>query len=168
MSPRIGRNAPMRNYEPADFLSKLSKNNLPNPTEVSIVGLVKSDEANPSAIHFSYSLPCEQWLSIPIEIVETIDHLGTVPCKDHQHPLVRIKFKRPDETREDVAFLFNLISQMQASLARALRVVRTRKRSDTSLARQPHLVDFCFIWDDPHGVMVCCFHGDELECTGIV
>jgi hypothetical protein len=155
----------MMNYEPADFLSKLSKNNFPNPTEVSLVGLVKSDEANSSAIHFSSSLACEQWLSIPIEIVETIDHLRTVSCNDHQHPLVRIKFKRPDETRKDVTFLFSLISQMQTSLTRAIRVASTRNRADISYANCAD--DFCMIWQDSHGVSICCFHCDELECTGI-
>jgi hypothetical protein len=156
----------MRNYEPADFLSKLSKNDLPNPTEVSIVGLVKSDSANPSVIHFSHSLACEQWLSIPIEIVETIDHLSTVRCKNHQHPLVRIKLTPPGEARADVKFLFNLISQMQASIALLLRVARSRHPSDTSLARRDD--DFCMYWEFPEGFKVCCFHGNDLECTGIV
>ena len=81
-------------YEPAEFLSRLSTNNLANlsaPRDVSVVGLVKSDETTPSAVQFSHSLACREWVSIPIELIEEIDHLKTVSCKDHQHPLVRIK-----------------------------------------------------------------------------
>ncbi|WP_433527722.1 hypothetical protein ACQPZ2_30540 [Nocardia pseudovaccinii] len=155
----------MRVYEPVDFLSKLSANDLSNPTQVSIVGLAKSDKANPSSVHFSHSLACEQWVSMPIKLIEAIDHLRTVPCKDHQHPLVRIKFKRPDETHGDVIFLLNLVAHMQATLEHALKAARTGKRPAPSLRRAD---DFCFIWDSPEGLSVCCFSGDDLECTGMV
>jgi hypothetical protein len=156
----------MKNYESADFLSRLSTNNLPDPTEFSVVGLVKADAEKSSVINFSHSLACVRWLTIPIEIVETIDHLKTVACKDHQHPLVRIKFKRPDEVREDVAFFLTLLSQMQISLARTLKVVSKRNQSKNT--RENCADDFCMIWEDSQGVSVCCFHCDELECTGIV
>ena len=93
----------MKNYDPADFLSKVSVKNLSTPAEVSIVGLAKSDETKPSTFQFSHSLACELWLSVPIDIVESIDHLRTIRCRDHQHPLVRIRFKRPDDSRARVA-----------------------------------------------------------------
>ena len=157
----------MRIYQPVDFLSKLSTDDLSNPSEVSIVGLAKSDEGSPSAVHFSYSLACEQWVSIPIELIEGVDHLKTVPCKDHQHPLVRIKLKRPDELRDDISFFIGLIAQMQTMLDLALKVARTSKRADPNPSPR-RADDFCFIWDDPQGVSVCCFKGDDLECGGIV
>lgn len=159
----------MTTYEPADFLAKLSTNNLVDlsyPADVSVVGLVKTDQAVPSAIQFSPSFSCQQWMLLPMEMVESIDHLKTVACKDHQHPLVRIKFKRPDETRSDLMFFYNLISRTQATLALALRAAKTRGRTDAPLVRRND--DFCFIWDDPQGLSVCCFYGDELECTGMV
>jgi hypothetical protein len=156
----------MRTYEPADFLSKLAIDGFPSASEASICGLVKPDELNPSAIKFSYSLACGRWISIPIEIVETIDHLKTFPCKDHEHPLVRIKFKKPDENRADLTFFLSLISQMQASLALTLKAAKVRKHSDHSTVRRDD--DFCFVWDDPNGLMICCFTGDDLNCTGMV
>jgi hypothetical protein len=151
----------MRSYNPAEFLSKLSVNELPDPTEVTIVGLARSDERFPSAIHFTTSLSCDKWLSIPIEIIESIDHLKTITCNDHQHPLVKIKFKRPDEARQDLAFFLNLLSQMQNLLSRALSAARAGTNSRTP-------ADECYIVDMPGGLGICCWYGNELDCGGIV
>lgn len=159
----------MQTYEPADFLSKLAANGLPRlstPSDLSIVGLVKSDTASPLTVQFSYSPACERWLSIPIEIVESIDHIKTIACKDHEHPLVRVKITRPDQDRKDLTFLYDLVTETQTTLALMHKAASAKRRLTSTQASR--LTDFCFIWDDPAGVMVCCFHGDDLECTGIV
>jgi len=71
----------MRSYDPAEFLSKLSVNELPDPTELTIVGLVKSEGTSPSLLYFSLSPSCERWITIPTEIVESIEHLRTITCR---------------------------------------------------------------------------------------
>ena len=161
-----GWDYPMRTHEPGEFLSKLSTNELPDPTQVAIIGLVKADEGSSSAIGFTRSLLCEKWLSLPIEIVESITHLANIACKDHEHLLVRVKFKRPDEGRRDLAFFLSLWSQREASLSHSRRVTPTRFTFRT-------LISDCAVVHTPEGLEVCCWidHPDgtyEIECTGVV
>lgn len=152
----------MRSYSSTDFLAKLSADSLDDPVDVAVLGLVRVDRSNASFLQFSSSSSCDRWLPVPTEVIESIDHLKTVSCKDHQHPLVKIKLKRPDATRQDALFFFNLIFHLQALLALTLKDARTRVYSGAAGK------DFCFIWEDPQGYMVCCFHGDNLDCTGMV
>jgi hypothetical protein len=152
----------MRSYNPAEFVAKLSHNELPDPTELAIVGLVKSEEASPTFLDFSLSPSCEKWLPIPIEMIESIEHLRTIRCKDHEHPVVRVRFKRADEGRNDLAFFMNLLIQLQSLLSRSPRTARA------AAARTGVLAEPCYIVDTPEGLQVCCYQGDELVCTGMV
>jgi hypothetical protein len=152
----------MRSYDPAQFLSKLSVNELPEPTELTIVGLAKSEGTSPSLLYFSLSPSCERWIPIPTEIVESIEHLKTINCRDHKHPVVRIRFKRVEEGRHDLAFFMNLLAQLQSLLLRAPRASRATAGKAAAFAEP------CYIVDTPEGLQVCCYQGDELVCTGMV
>ena len=165
----------MRTYNSEEFLSKLSANNLPDPKEVVVVGMVKSIEESASVISFTRSLSCESWFSLPIEIVESFTHLTSIRCQEHEHPLVRVKFKGPDEVRQDLAFLLSLCSQLQSelqsSLSHAQRVARTPRTSRRYFRDASPL---CYIVEI-HGDLVCCCYtvneegGLEFgDCTGIV
>ena len=152
----------MRSYDPAEFLSKLSANDLPDPTELTIVGLAKSAEASQSLLSFSLSPLCEKWLAIPLELVDSIEHLRTITCKDHEHPVVRIRFKRAAEGRHDLVFFLNVLAQLQGFLSRAPRPSRA------TAAKARVFAEPCYIVDTPEGLQVCCYQGDELVCTGMV
>jgi hypothetical protein len=152
----------MHTYSPTEFLSKLSVNELSDPTEVAIFGLVKVDENSSSVIHFSNSPSCETWLSIPIEIIESIDHLRFITCKEHQHPIVKIKFKHPDQSRQDLVFLLKLLSQMQNSISRA----QIRSRTGNNLSR-PEPED-CEIVNIGGLLYICCWEGTTYICGGFV
>lgn len=147
----------MRTYSPTEFLANLSQDELPDPTEVAIAGLVRADEKTPSVIYYSNSLSCEKWLSIPIEIIESIDHLRTVACKDHQHPLVKIKFKRPDEARQDLAFFLNLLSRLQDFIVRSQSAART----GTPTRLRDGIGGDCAIVSTPDSLDICCVEGDD-------
>jgi hypothetical protein len=123
----------MRSYDPAQFLSKLSVDELPEPTELTIVGLAKSEGTSPSLLYFSLSPSCEKWITIPTEIVESIEHVKTITCRDHKHPVVRIRFKRVEEGQHDLAFFMNCRPSCRASFY-ALRVLAGRRQ-----ARPRHL-----------------------------
>lgn len=162
----------MRSYSPAEFLSGLTRDELDDPNEVRIIGLARSDDADPSVIRFSYSLRCETWLSIPVALVESVDHLKTVPCKAHEHPLVRITFKAPAADRGDLGFFLGLVSEMQNRIAyttRAARAVRAG-RAVKRLAASPMAGAPCWVEEGPVGLEVCCYDdvNPDIACTGMV
>lgn len=151
----------MQTYNPTEFLAKLAVNELPNPVKATIFGLVKPNEKSPLLIDFSNSLACEKWLSLPLELVESIEHLKTIKCKDHQHPLVKVIFKQPDEARQDLVFLFGLLSQLISTLSRA---AATARKSPT-LRGFP---DACYVIEVGGSFEICCWTDNELDCGGIV
>lgn len=83
-------------------------------------------------------------------------------CRDHKHPVVRIRFKRVEEGRHDLAFVMDLLAQLQSFLFRASRATRAAAGKAAGVAEP------CYIVDTPEGLQVCCYQGDELVCTGMV
>ncbi|MGW0140184.1 hypothetical protein [Streptomyces calvus] len=112
----------MRDHKPDDFTAKLSKGELPNPEQLTVVGMVKAVEGSSSTVSFTNSLKCEHWLPLPIDIVDSFTHLKNVTCKDHEHPLVKVKFKRPGDLSPEVAFFAVLYARMGARLVALLTV----------------------------------------------
>jgi hypothetical protein len=161
----------MRAHEPSDFLAKLSTDDLPDPREVAVVGLAKANEGSSSVIDFTTSTACGGWLPLPIEIVDSVTHLANVTCKDHEHPLVKVTFKRRNGTKDEVAVLLDLVSQLQTTLARARSEARSRAAIG-KLSANASPSD-CAIVDLPGGLQICCVvtkpDGSlEVECGGIV
>jgi hypothetical protein len=60
---------------------------------LTIVGIVKA--AGADHLEFSHG-SCDDWLSIPISLIESIEPQGMARCKDHSHPRVRLLLKRPE------------------------------------------------------------------------
>ena len=81
---------------------------------------------------------------------------------DHKHPVVRIRFKRVEEGRHDLAFVMDLLAQLQSFLFRASRATRAAAGKAAGVAEP------CYIVDTREGLQVCCYQGDELVCTGMV
>ncbi len=148
-------------YTPAEFIAKMAADELSQPAAMSIVGLAEYDQDKPDAIQFS-SASCGQWLTLPTDMVESVGHLGSVPCNDHQHPLVKITFKQGDAARADLAFLFGLIGQMQVAIQRLSSASGGRKEGRRTLSADG---GDCYTVIDNGKVFVCC--GDPPECTGV-
>jgi hypothetical protein len=110
----------MRSYEPAEFVSLLASDQLDEPMNLTVYGPVKADENDSSALLLSTSPLCEQWLRIPISSIASIQHGGTVSCKDHRHPFVRIVLAEPSE-EEATAFLFMRLFALANANAAAAR-----------------------------------------------
>ena len=125
-------------------------------------------------IDFTTSAACGRWLALPIELVDSITHLANMTCKDHEHPLVKVTFKRPQGTNNETAFLLELVSQLQTKLSHAQSDARTRAacgRLTGSAARMS--ASDCVIAHMPRGLEICCTverpDGSlEVECGGIV
>ena len=63
------------------------------------IGMAKKHDHSPDTILFAEG-GCEDWISIPVGVIEQVTFLQTVPCRDHQHPLVMIQFKEPPAGNE--------------------------------------------------------------------
>jgi len=76
---------------PQEFQKALSQNSLVRPFVLQ--GLAKESDDG-AALMFSID-GCGTWIPVPLELIEEVDFLNHVPCKDHSHPLVRLVLKRP-------------------------------------------------------------------------
>ena len=79
-----------KTYSPADFLTAMEKDELQGGG--SLVGMVKAAHDD-KALMFSVGRSCTKWTKIPLEYLDTVEYLYTAPCKDHEHPVVRLFFK---------------------------------------------------------------------------
>jgi hypothetical protein len=143
----------------SEFIQKLSANDLPDNDDLTIAGLVKHDAEVDDVIGFSTSMSCENWLAIPTSMIADITHLRNVKCRDHRHPLVKIRLKHPDAAQTELVFLFELMSELQRTVAR-LSPSRTTGGRVTPLD-----FDDCYTVIENGKVKVCC--GNPPECTGV-
>jgi hypothetical protein len=107
----------MRTYEPAEFVSRLSSNQLDEPMDLTLYGLVKPDENDSSMLLYSNTSSCEQWISIPVSLISSIAHIRNVKCKDHQHPLARIALSEPNKEDTSAVLFMQLFAQSKATAA---------------------------------------------------
>lgn len=85
-----------------DFINALASNTLrPDDTDaaepeagVILTGTVKPSEGT-DYVTFSPSAACERWIKIPADLIEEVEPLGKVQCRDHEHDLVLIQLRAP-------------------------------------------------------------------------
>lgn len=147
----------MKRHTPEEFLSRMANGELPEPVRLSVVGMVKTGESAGS-LQFT-TTGCETWLDLPIEAVESFAHIKHVPCKEHQHPLVIVRFKPADELPDDISFFVRLCMQLQDSARRA-----------TSGTMPASPASNCAVVQGEGGLIVCCYEElrAEVVCTGMV
>jgi CheY-like chemotaxis protein len=78
--------------EPREFIRRLRQDALSPQTR--IIGMVKPPEED-DLDRILFSQHCVDWILIPVDMIESIEHLGSAPCQDHSHPLVAITFREP-------------------------------------------------------------------------
>jgi hypothetical protein len=79
----------------AEFFEKLQQDKLSTPLPFGILGMVKKTEGKERTIAFAPGVHCSNWVTIPLEFIETVEMIRTIPCKDHSHPLVKLNMKTP-------------------------------------------------------------------------
>ncbi len=62
---------------------------------------------------------CESWVDVPTDVIETAEHVGHRPCRDHSHPVFRLTLKQSDDPEA------RILSTLLASSA--LPAVRARR-----------------------------------------
>ena len=77
-----------------EIVRNLSEGKLKDP--IVKVGMAKKAEDSSDAILFADGGSCDDWISVPVSVMEQVTFLRNVSCRDHQHPLVMIQFKEPD------------------------------------------------------------------------
>jgi hypothetical protein len=108
-------------FSAGEFLKSLRDGTLRKP--VVKEGMAKQDEGNPAVVLFSEGRLCQSWIRIPTDAIDHVEHLGTVRCDDHEHPLVRIYLKEPPTDDKLAVALMELLrsSPQAASGASMLR-----------------------------------------------
>ncbi|MBN9218619.1 MAG: hypothetical protein J0I79_11755 [Mesorhizobium sp.] len=65
-----------------------------------MTGMVK---ASKKAGHIAFTRSgCENWVDIPIGLIEKAEQLGKAPCKDHWHPIFKLTLKEPKDAEARV------------------------------------------------------------------
>ena len=110
----------MRSYEPGEFVSLLASNQLDEPPlNLAIYGSVKADENDSHVLLFSISTSCDQWIRIPLSQISSIQHGGSVSCKDHRHPFVRIMLTEANKEDLPAALFMRLFVEEKAKAVAA-------------------------------------------------
>lgn len=149
--------------EPSEFWRVLKNNDFPtSKRKIAIGGMAKIDDADASVILLAPSLSCSGWSPIPLSIIESVETLRMVKCKDHNHPLVRIILKQNDISPEAVGLL-SIIASLQSFISfstkahyRGFRALR-----DAS--------DDCAIVSTEDDLLLCCMDANnELNCAPVL
>jgi len=91
-----------KSFTGTEFVKALAEGTLREP--ISLEGMVKKCESGTDAVLFAEGMSCLHWTRIPVEMIEEVDFISTVPCRDHEHPFVRLSLKEP--TNDVVAQVF--------------------------------------------------------------
>lgn len=75
------------------------------------IGMVKPDEGGPSAILFAEGTSCAKWIKIPVDLIDDVELITKISCRDHEHPLVQIRFKEPPKENESARVFAELARQ---------------------------------------------------------
>lgn len=113
-----------------EFVEALRAKTLKN--RIILEGMVKESDDDSQALLFSDGSRCENWIRIPLEMIDNIQFLSMFPCKDHEHPAVLITLSAPsDDNRVATAFA-ELFSRSQLL---ALRTPQSTERGRCPVVR---------------------------------
>jgi hypothetical protein len=97
-------------FSALNFIEKLSKNEL--EPSFKLTGMVKKDDADEKSLLFTNG-SCTQWVKIASDMIESIELIDTVSCRDHTHPLVTITFTQPSS---EEALAYAKLAQIASSI----------------------------------------------------
>jgi hypothetical protein len=79
----------------AELFESLQRDEPIAAAPITLIGMVKKSDGKEKTIQFAAGGSCAHWATIPLDLIEDVEVLKTVPCKDHAHPLVRLNLKTP-------------------------------------------------------------------------
>lgn len=100
----------MTRYTGEEFVKALtSERGIPSSgAPLHLVGMVKASVGGETdSVLFAPGGSCASWTPVPVKMIQSVEHLGKVPCRDHEHDHVRLHVKPPttDEGRVLAAVL---------------------------------------------------------------
>jgi len=95
------------------FFESLQQDKLLTAVPITLTGMVKKSEGKERTIEFAPGGNCSSWVTVPVELIEDVEVLKTVPCRDHAHPLVQLKLKTQNTPEGKV--LSSILQAMQSS-----------------------------------------------------
>jgi hypothetical protein len=98
----------------AEFFESLQQDNLITAVPITLIGMVKKSEGKEKTIQFALGGNCSNWATIPLELIEDVEIIKTVTCKDHTHPLVRLNLKTPKNPEAKI--FSSILLGMQSTL----------------------------------------------------
>ncbi|TWT49006.1 hypothetical protein KOR42_39220 [Thalassoglobus neptunius] len=100
----------MSKLKPEDFIQKSLDGELAEQARTVVLsGLAMVDESERGFIDFNPSQRCDdEWIRLPVSLIQNIEPLGTVSCRDHKHERVRVALKRPESAES--AIFYDLLS----------------------------------------------------------
>jgi hypothetical protein len=123
-------------FSAADFVAKLRAGEFAS-APLTTTGLVKLSEDDGDALLFAHANDCSNWVKIPVSLLESVEFLRTMPCKDHSHPLVTLLFRAPQSAEaQTFAAIAKLISaaSLNPQASRAAHLLGTPVHAPV----QPH------------------------------
>jgi hypothetical protein len=77
-----------KSFTGEEFMKALEEGSLKQP--IVLTGMAKQAENNCNAILFAEGTSCASWIKIPIDMIDKVEHLATINCRDHEHPFVSL------------------------------------------------------------------------------
>ncbi len=88
-------------------LEKALKDDSLTKSGIVLVGMVKASELG-GHIGFTRS-GCQNWVDLPVEMIESAEHVGQNACKDHSHPVMKLTLKESKDPAAQI--LLALLAQ---------------------------------------------------------
>jgi hypothetical protein len=107
--------ASTKSYSAREFIDRLRRGDTLTPFRLS--GIVKLDPVESSQMHFAIGTACENWIAIPVDLIETIAVEDIVTCGGDTYPLVQLELKEP---ASDDGAVFATVARALYQLARSL------------------------------------------------
>lgn len=84
----------IKTFNSEEFVRALAEGEIRPP--ITLTGLVRKYE-DPRFLQFSPGKSCQQWVRIPVEIIEQVDWLAKVSCLDYTYDYVQLLLKEVDD-----------------------------------------------------------------------
>jgi hypothetical protein len=102
----------MGTFSGEEFARALAEDALKQP--ITLAGMVKKAEDS-EVILFATGTVCENWVSIPVGMIEKVEWLGNVPCKDHWHHFVYLTLKEQAAKNSQASVFSDLLRRSSVS-----------------------------------------------------
>jgi hypothetical protein len=96
-----------KSFTGQEFVKALAEGALRNP--VVREGMAKPSEHGVDEIQFSEGRSCLNWTTVPADLIERVEFITEVVCKDHRHPYVRLILKEPESGNRQAGLLAQLL-----------------------------------------------------------